>query len=57
MVVQSPIMKKMRNDQELLELRKKYKEKYKENAPGFHYDCYSSYEEYKEELRNLVNKK
>ncbi|HEK8842933.1 hypothetical protein [Clostridioides difficile] len=54
MGIQMPIMKRLRNDKELLELRILYKEKYNENAPGFNYDEYSSYEEYIEILKKLV---
>ncbi|CCL06421.1 TPA: hypothetical protein SOL98_001200 [Clostridioides difficile] len=53
---QMPIMKRLRNDKELLELRRLYKEKYNENAPGFNYDEYSSYDEYKEKLKELIQK-
>ena len=54
MFKQNQIMRMLRNDKELLELRKRYKECYNENAPGFNQDEYSSYEEYKNELRNLL---
>ena len=44
----------LRNDKEVIELKRKYKEMQGINAPGFNYDEYSSYEEYKDILRKLV---
>ena len=45
-----------RNDKELKELKQKYIEKYGKPAFGFNYDEFSSFEDYKNRLRKLVEK-
>lgn len=44
----------LRNDKEAIELKKKYKNMYGKIAPVFNFYEYSSYEEYKIKLRQMV---
>ena len=48
------IVEEIRNDKEIQQLKREYKEKHNKNAPPFNYDQYASIEDYKNKLRKMV---
>lgn len=48
------IVQIIKSDKEIQQLKKDYKEKYNKNAPPYNYDQYSSIEDYKKKLKELL---
>lgn len=45
------MMEYLRNDAELQQLRKEWKEKFTRSFPGWNYDCYGGVDDYKQRIK------
>lgn len=44
----------LKNDEELQQLRQKWKEEFTESFPVWNYDCYGGPDDYKQRIRNAL---